>query len=159
MDRPRSNGARWCHSILVVGWLSTLLLLTGCTPTTRQSQQQSVETTGNTALNPPSKFIRKQIASLDRQIIAREFKSLELMLRTLDIESSGTAPAWATVEKELQRTDRNLHSRFVNGEYIYLENNRNIWAYHKDAPSIGGPVLTPNGVQVMTADELRQLMR
>ena len=156
MDDLSSIGTRRCHPILVIGWLIPLLVI-GCTP--RRTQQEAAEPTVNTALNPPSKFIRKQIASLDRQIIAREFKSLELVLRSLDTDLSGTAPPWATVEKELQRTDRNLHSRFLNGEYIYLENNRNIWAYHKDAPSIGGPVLTPHGVQVITADELRQLIR
>lgn len=132
-------------------------MMLSCTP--QRGPKEPVTNEPNTTLNPPSKFIRKQVASLDRQVIAREFKTIELVLRTADPDFSGNSPAWSTIAKQLEQTDRGIYSRFVSGEYVYVENNRNIWVYPKDALTVGGPVLTPEGVRIVRPDELQRLLQ
>jgi hypothetical protein len=147
--------------IRVLGLLAIGLLATGCKKAMNNLEKQTAETGGQySGGGNPTVYGAQQAVrgAAVRTVTTAELHDLHLFMTQAKL-ASGRTPTSEQTWNALNQPDgnRKLVALIQDGTIVLVPNpgEEGLWAYGKDAPTMGGMVLTHNGVERVTADEFK----
>jgi ABC-type glycerol-3-phosphate transport system substrate-binding protein len=136
--------------------ISLLILCVAATIGCHRATNSSTAT--SSALTPltPEQMAKKKIPVLARTIGQQELDQLYKFVNQFHAEHGKYPTTFQElgIDRDLPKVSQAVQS----GELVYVGGTGGVLAYEKAALTDRGNVLTTNGVQVMTADELKKLL-
>jgi hypothetical protein len=105
----------------------------------------------------PEQRVTRVVPALQRTVTQNDFNQLKLFVEQARAET-GNYPKSLAELPGLQRDLPNLFNAIQNGDVVLAGGRGGVLAYEKSALAERGSVLTTQGIQMMTADELRPLL-
>ncbi len=121
----------------------------------------SVSSSSSTALTPltPQQMAKKKIPVLARTLTQQELDQLYKYMTQYQAEHGKYPSSMAELQElSVPRDLPNVAKAVQDGDLILAGGKGGVLAYEKTALTDRGSVLTTNGIQVMTADELNKLL-
>ena len=128
------------------------LLVLGCQRGGGSSAPPAKAADGNLT---PAQQVARNVPVLQRTVTQNDLSNLRNYLETARAET-GSYPKAVSELSGLQRDLPKLYKAIQDGEIVLAGGKGDVLAYEKAALTDRGSVLTTAGVQVMTADELKQ---
>ena len=95
--------------------------------------------------------------AVQRHITAVEMRELGIYIEAYS-GPTGTMPAKETILEVVKKENPKLYQMLQDGSIVLtgLQKREGVWAYQKDAPTLGGWVLSQNGEERLDAAEVKK---
>ncbi len=136
--------------------LIVLLVVTGCKPKVKSPTTPKDPSGGD----PVLAAVQGVRGAVKRIVDAKDMEQLAIYFNYAADPATGRAPSKEVILADVKKADPKLGKLIEDGDIILtgIRDREGLWAYVKDAPKIGGWVLTPNGPERLTAAEFQQRM-
>ena len=96
-------------------------------------------------------------AAAKRAVTQAEMHDLHLFIETASL-ASDRMPAKEFILETMKKENRKLSEMLQDGSIVLtgIQKREGVWAYEKDAPTKGGFILSQNGVERLSAEEVKQ---
>lgn len=103
--------------------------------------------------------VQKVRGAVQRAVTQNEMKGLHLFIENASA-ATGRMPTKDQVMDTVKKEDAKLYQFLQDGLIVLtdIKTREGIWAFEKDAATNGGFILSQNGVERLTADEVKSRM-